>query len=161
VVTTNDLSEASLRRCVEQSEVLARLAPDDPEAMPELEPQQYAQVDAYMDSTAASARRSARRRRSPRSRRRARRGTSRPPASSWRAAGCNAIANNKGLFAYHRGTSVNYTLTVRTTDGTGSGWAAADHPDWRQIDFERVSRAPSTRRGARRIRSRSSPVATP
>lgn len=44
VVTTNDLSEAALRRCVEQSEVLARLAPDDPEAMPELEPQQYAQI---------------------------------------------------------------------------------------------------------------------
>jgi len=29
---------------------------------------------------------------------------------------------------------------VRTTDGTGSGWAAADHPDWGQIDFAAVSR---------------------
>ncbi|HUG00656.1 MAG TPA: DNA gyrase modulator, partial [Longimicrobiales bacterium] len=37
VVTTNDLSEASIRRCVEQSEVLARLAPDNPEAMPGLD----------------------------------------------------------------------------------------------------------------------------
>jgi predicted Zn-dependent protease len=43
------------------------------------------------------------------------------------------------MFAYHRSTNVNYTLTVRTNDGTGSGWAAADHPDWRQLDFEKVS----------------------
>jgi predicted Zn-dependent protease len=28
---------------------------------------------------------------------------------------------------------------VRTTDGTGSGWAGADHPDWKQIDFKAVS----------------------
>jgi predicted Zn-dependent protease len=54
-------------------------------------------------------------------------------------AGCTAQGNSAGLFAYHRSTSTNYTLTVRTTDGTGSGWAAADHPDWRQIDFARVS----------------------
>src|SRR5690606_18829994 len=54
VVTTNDLSEESLRRCVEQSEVLARLAPDDPEAMPLLEPQQYVPVEAYFESTAAT-----------------------------------------------------------------------------------------------------------
>jgi predicted Zn-dependent protease len=43
------------------------------------------------------------------------------------------------MFAYHRRTSANYTLTVRTTDGTGSGWAAADHPDWSQIDAAAVS----------------------
>ena len=52
VVTTNDLSEASLRRCVEQSERLAKLAPDDPEAMPELEPQRYVDVKGYIDTTA-------------------------------------------------------------------------------------------------------------
>jgi predicted Zn-dependent protease len=139
VVTTNDLSEASLRRCVEQSEVLARLAPDDPESMPPLEAQRYAQVDAYVDATAnigaaeraqaaltalAPARKS---------------GDIKAAGYLVASAGCNALANGKGLFAYHRNTGVNYTLTVRTTDGTGSGWAGADHPDWRQIDFEAVS----------------------
>jgi predicted Zn-dependent protease len=139
VVTTNDLSEASLRRCVEQSEVLARLAPDDPEAMPELEPQRYAQVDAYMDSTAVvgAAERAQAALTALAPARKA--GDIKAAGFLVAGAGCNAIANNKGLFAYHRGTSVNYTLTVRTTDGTGSGWAAADHPDWRRIDFERVS----------------------
>ena len=38
VVVTDDLSEASIRRAIEQSERLAKLAPDDPEAMPPLPP---------------------------------------------------------------------------------------------------------------------------
>ena len=25
---------------------------------------------------------------------------------------------------------------MRTTDGTGSGWAGADHPDWSQLDVK-------------------------
>ncbi|MBL8997989.1 MAG: TldD/PmbA family protein [Gemmatimonadetes bacterium] len=139
VVTTNDLSEASLRRCVEQSEVLARLAPDDPEAMPELDPQQHARVDAYFDSTAAvdAATRAQAALTALAPARKA--GDIKTAGFLIAGAGCNAIANQKGLFAYHRSTSVNYTLTVRTTDGTGSGWAGADHPDWRQIDFEKVS----------------------
>ena len=41
VVTTNDLSDEALARTVEQAERLAKLAPDDPESMPELDPQKY------------------------------------------------------------------------------------------------------------------------
>ena len=33
--------------------------------------------------------------------------------------GATALGNSKGLFAYHRSTNANYTLTVRTKDGTG------------------------------------------
>jgi predicted Zn-dependent protease len=139
VVTTNDLSDASLRRCVEQSEVLARLAPDDPEAMPELEPQKYVDVNAYMDSTAniGAAERAQAALTALAPARKA--GDIKAAGFLVAGAGCSALGNTKGMFAYHRSTSVNYTLTVRTTDGTGSGWAGADHPDWRQIDFERVS----------------------
>jgi predicted Zn-dependent protease len=46
VVVTNDLSDESLRQVVTQSEALAKLAPEDPEAMPPLGPQQYATVPA-------------------------------------------------------------------------------------------------------------------
>ena len=139
VVTTNDFSDASLRRCVEQSEVLAKLAPDDPEAMPELEPQRYATVSAYMDSTAniGAAERAQAALTALAPARKA--GDIKAAGFLIAGAGCSALGNNKGMFAYHRNTSVNYTLTVRTNDGTGSGWAAADHPDWRQIDFEKVS----------------------
>ena len=44
------------------------------------------------------------------------------------------LANKAGLSAYHRDTDANYTLTVRTADGTGSGWAGADERDWGKID---------------------------
>jgi predicted Zn-dependent protease len=50
-----------------------------------------------------------------------------------------AIANSAGLFAHHRSTNANYTLTARTRDGTGAGWAGADHDDWARLDFSRVA----------------------
>jgi predicted Zn-dependent protease len=43
------------------------------------------------------------------------------------------------LFAYNRSTNANYTLTVRTNDGTGSGWAGAEDPDWTKINFAEVA----------------------
>ena len=124
-------------RTVEQSEVLARLAPDDPEAMPPLGPQQYSTVSGWFDSTANLT-----------AEERARAAlTALAPARDAKdlaAAGyivttaqSNAIGNKAGQFAYHRSTSANYTLTVRTADGTGSGWAGADENDWSKINFAR------------------------
>ena len=65
-----------------------------------------------------------------------------------------AIANNKGLFAYNRSTSSVLTTTVRTPDGTGSGWAGATHHDWSRID-------PSTlgARATQKARTSINPVA--
>ncbi len=139
VVSTNDLTDAGLERAVRQSEALAKLAPDDPEAMPQLGPQQYENVKTYFDSTGNLG---------PEGRAEAARLAIDPckAAGDLKAAGflntgigAGAVANNKGLFAYQSGTSSNYTLTVRTADGTGSGWAGADHPDWAQVDVKRVA----------------------
>ncbi len=139
VVTTNDLSEASLKRCVEQSEVLARLAPEDPDAMPLLERQTYQTVDAYVDETASigAAERAQAAMTALGPARRA--GDLKAAGFLAMGGGATALASSKGMFAYHASTNVNYTLTVRTTDGTGSGWAAGEHPDWRQIDFAKIS----------------------
>jgi predicted Zn-dependent protease len=132
---TNDLSDDSLRRTVEQSETLARLSPDDPENMPALGPQTYLPVNRYFDSTAnltaADRARAALTALEPTRK-----------AGDLKVAGfiivnadSNALGNNTGLFAYNRDTTANYTLTVRTDDGTGSGWAGAEHPDWNRLDF--------------------------
>jgi len=139
VVSTNDFTDAGLERAVRQSEALAKLAPDDPEAMPPLGPQQYENLKTYFDSTGNLG---------PEGRAEAARLAIDPckSAGDLKAAGflqtgigAGAVGNNKGLFAYQSGTSSNYTLTVRTTDGTGSGWAGADHPDWSQLDVKRVA----------------------
>ena len=53
VVTTNDFTDEALERAVEQSEALAKLAPDDPEAMPRARRRSSIEtVNAYFDSTA-------------------------------------------------------------------------------------------------------------
>lgn len=140
VVTTNDLSEESLRRVVRQSETLARMAPDDPESMPALPPQQYQEVDAWVEGSASI---------TPEVRARAalsalqearRSGDLQAAGFIITAAGSGCVANKRGLFAYHRNTSCNYSLTVRTSDGTGSGWAAADDQSWARLDVQGVSR---------------------
>jgi predicted Zn-dependent protease len=137
--TTNDASDDSLRRVVEQSESLARLSPEDPEAMPPLGPQSYVTVDGYFDSTADV---------TPEERARAALTALEPARKSGDLktagfiivnAGADAVGNRNGMFAYSRRTNANYTLTVRTNDGTGSGWAGAEHPDWNQIDFAALS----------------------
>jgi len=140
VVTSNDLSDESLRRVVRQSEALARLAPDDPEAMPPLPQQRYQAVSAWFDAT-ANVTPEARARAALTALEEARR------SSDLRAAGfivtggsSNCVANKAGLFAYHRNTYSNYGLTVRTLDGTGSGWAGADDQDWSRLDAQQVSR---------------------
>ena len=139
VVTTNNLSDESLEAAVRRSEQLAQLAPEDPEDMPLLGPQEYASVDAWFDETANL---------DPAARARAAMtalGVTRR-SGDLQAAGfivtggsATGIANSAGLFAYHRNTYANYTLTVRTADGTGSGWAGADNKQWSQLNFEAVS----------------------
>jgi len=139
VTQTNDLSDEGLERAVRQSESLAHLTPDDPEAMAPLGPQQYDTVNSFFDATAKLG---------PEGRAEAARLAIEPckAAGDLKAAGflqtgigAGAVGNNKGLFAYQASTSANYTLTVRTADGTGSGWAGADHPDWAQLNVSDVA----------------------
>jgi predicted Zn-dependent protease len=139
VVTTGDFSPEGIERAVRQSEAIAKLAPDDPENMPLLPPQKYTDVNAYFDSTAnlTPAERAA----AAHTAIDAAKAAGDLAAAGFIIAGgaYNAIASSSGMYAYFPSTSANYQLTVRTNDGTGSGWAAADHPDWKQIDFKAVS----------------------
>ncbi|MEO6876911.1 MAG: TldD/PmbA family protein, partial [Gemmatimonadaceae bacterium] len=139
VTSTNDFSDEGLERAVRQSESLAKLAPDDPESMPPLGPQKYEDNIAYFDSTGGLG---------PDGRAEAARvaidackkvGDLKAAGFLVTGIGAGAVGNSAGLFAYQSSTSSNYTLTVRTADGTGSGWAGADHPDWTQIDVQAVA----------------------
>jgi predicted Zn-dependent protease len=138
-VVTNGTSDEALQAAVKQSEALAKLSPDDPEAMPSLGPQSYQKVNAAFPATeavdAAQLAQAAMTAIEP-----ARKAGDLAAAGYLVVtAGTNALGNSKKLFAYHRSTNVNYTLTVRTTDGTGSGWAGGEHNDWRQVDIAGIS----------------------
>ena len=139
VVTTNDLSDEGIRQAVARSESLAKLAPDDPESLPALGPQQYQPVPSWFDSTA---------RLTPGDRAAAALTALTPARKSGAVVAAGYIVtsaratltgNKAGLVAFHRQTSANYTLTVRTNDGTGSGWAGADNQDWSKLDVQSVA----------------------
>lgn len=130
--STNKLDDASLAAIVARSEALARLAPEDPELMPELGPQTYAtRPDPAQTETP-----------SPEQRAAAVRAVSEPARAAGLVStgymqsnvGSFAIANNKGLFAYNRGSSAAMSTTIRTPDGTGSGWAGSAHDEWSDVD---------------------------
>src|ERR1700712_5308336 len=53
VATINELDDASLEKVARRSEELAQLAPENPESMPLLGPQTYAEPKMYVPATAA------------------------------------------------------------------------------------------------------------
>ncbi|MDB4917664.1 MAG: peptidase modulator of gyrase [Gemmatimonadetes bacterium] len=138
--TTNSRDDASLRAAVSRAEALAKLAPEDPEAMPELGPQQYgadspgwSEATASMEAAGRAAAVNA--------------VTSVAKAAGLvstgfmvTTAGAFAVANSKGLFAYRRQTGAALTTTVRTADGKGSGWAGASTNDVSKIDPAALAR---------------------
>jgi predicted Zn-dependent protease len=136
--TTNILDDASLKRTVDLAARLARLAPEDPELMPELGPQTYASVGAFIDRTANL---------DPETRTSAVQRAVEAANNAGKAAGqiftagflqsgaqAFAVATSKGLFAYHRSTDADFSITARTPDGTGSGWASGGARDWHAFD---------------------------
>jgi predicted Zn-dependent protease len=151
--TTNQIDEAGLRQAVQTAERLARLAPEDPEFLPELPAQEYQAGRNWSDATAAL---------DPQGRAEAVRAITAPVTRDGLVAtgyldsrvGAGAVANSRGLFAYNRTTAAALTTTVRTTDGTGSGWAGAAHHDWSRVDPAALGA-----RAAEKARASRTPVA--
>jgi len=131
--TTNRFDDEALRAVVQTSERLARLVPEDPEYLGELGPQEYVQSHAYFESTANL---------TPEQRAAAVRAITDPADRQGLIStgfldivvGSRAVATKKGLFAYQTGTVTNLTTTVRTPDGTGSGWAGTGQNDWTRLN---------------------------
>lgn len=126
--TINEFDDASLEKVVRRAESIARLSPENPEFMPILGPQEYVDTKAYFDSTAGI---------DPDYRARAAADSIEPcrkkklVAAGFLedSAGFSAMMNTAGLFAYHPGSAAEFSLTVRTEDGTGSGYVTQDYND--------------------------------
>jgi predicted Zn-dependent protease len=54
-------------------------------------------------------------------------------------AGMNAIGSSKGLFGYHRATTVFFSETVRTAEGDGSGWVIRGGNKPEDLNFKQLS----------------------
>ena len=124
----NEFDDASLERVVRRAEDLARLAPENPEFMPIIDRQDYRPSPTFSESTAAI---------DPEFRARVAADSIAPCRGHGLVAagfledsrGFVAIANSKGNFGYQRTTSFDYTCTVRTEDGRGSGWVGRNLKD--------------------------------
>jgi len=135
-VSTNRLDEASLAAAAKQAYEIAKLVPPNPERMPELGAQSYPEARERGITLPTPAERAA---------------ASKIVTELARAneliatgfiecrAGASALANSKGLFAYDSSSSVTMTTTVRSPDGTGSGWACTDGNTFSDLDPARVA----------------------
>lgn len=126
--TIDEFDDASLEKAVRRSEELARIAPENPEFMGILGPQTYDESITFSQSTADI---------KPEFRTQVAASSIEPAAAKDvtaagflnDSAGFSAMMNSKGLFAYNKSTNVDFTVTMRSNDGTGSGWVTRDYND--------------------------------
>ncbi|MEO5626230.1 MAG: TldD/PmbA family protein [Dokdonella sp.] len=131
--TINAFDDKSIEAVVRRAEELAQLAPENPEFVPAIEKQTYKPTGTFIEKTAAIT----------------------PEYRAQVAADCiepcrkdkliaagfftdsqnfAAIANSKGNFGYQKSTGADFTCTVRTDDGHGSGWVARNLSDIGKFD---------------------------
>lgn len=133
--TINEFDDASLEKTVRRAEEIAKLAPDNPEYLPMLGPQKYLETKPFADATSAI---------NPEYRAKAAFGSIDPCVKKNLTAagylednsGFSALGNSKGLFGYNKSTSVDFSVTVRTADGTGSGYVARDYNDVSKLNTQ-------------------------
>jgi predicted Zn-dependent protease len=138
VATIDEFDDSSLEKAVRRSEELAKLSPENPEFLEPLGQQEYKESKQYFDSTANI---------SADYRAQAAASSIEPArAKDVTAAGFlnddasfSAMANSKGLFAYNTSTNLDFTVTMRSNDGTGSGWVTRDVNDVDKFDAAEAS----------------------
>ena len=129
--TTNKTDDDSLRRVVETAKSLARSQPRNPDLLPMPGPQKYTKVSRYFEDTAHA---------TPADRARAvvlvaaMAEKNKQTAAGIFSTGVtqSAIANTRGLFASHRQTRAEFSITILESDS--SGWAKSNSPDLNLID---------------------------
>jgi predicted Zn-dependent protease len=136
---TNGIDDEAIAAVVARSEEAARLAPEDPEYVPPLDSADYPRPSAFFDSTAGYG----------------------PAQRADAAAGgigeaverdttiagflenygvAYATGNTRGVFGYFPLTWIEYTNTVRTPEGSGSGWAGVRLHDAEGLDAAGMAR---------------------
>ncbi len=131
--TINEFDDASLEKVVRRSEELAQLAPENPEFVSFLGPQTYQEAKNFVPATAAI---------TPKMRadlvaqslQVAKEGKAVAAGFLEDSVGYSAMMNSKGLFAYNTATGTNFSVTVRTEDGKGSGYATRGYNDITKLD---------------------------
>jgi predicted Zn-dependent protease len=133
IATINEFDDKSLEKVVRRAEDLARLAPENPEFMPAVSKQEYKASRTFNAKTAAI---------DP---------EFRAQAAAYAIEACkkknlvaagffsdstafSTVANSNGVFGHQTQTGLDFTCTVRTADGRGSGWVKRSATDAARFD---------------------------
>ncbi len=121
--TTNQTDDKSLADLVARAHRMAKLAPENPEAMPPLGRQTYKPATRASDDKTVGLDPTVRAKHV---------GAALAAGTGVVIAGfmehavrVHALASTSGLAAYHTWTTAAFSCTARTSDGTGSGWAGS------------------------------------
>jgi predicted Zn-dependent protease len=136
--TTNKIDDESLRRVVAASATLASSQPKNPDLLPMPGRQKYTPVQRYFAGTAGA---------TPDQRARAVAAVvSSAEKQGQTAAGtfttgafAMVLANSRGLYATHRQTRAEFSVTM--LEGDSSGWAKGNSPDIRRVDPQAMAAA--------------------
>ena len=134
VTTINEYDDASLEKAVRRSEELARLAPENPEYMPFLPAQTYGPVPQTFIQATAAMNAAQRADYVAQSLKVAKDSGLIAAGYLEHGAGFSAMMNSHGLFAWNTQTGVDFSITMRTSDGTGSGYSSKGYNDISQLD---------------------------
>jgi PmbA protein len=128
--TTDRLDSSALRQVADRALAMARLSPED-EGLPEpAPPVEVAPLQAFVPETASCTPEARADAIGPVADAAAARGLNAAGALTTSAAAL-AVANTRGLFAYHPDTTSRFTCTVRADDS--SGWVDRHRRDWRLL----------------------------
>jgi predicted Zn-dependent protease len=133
IATINEFDDKSLEKVVRRAEDLARLAPENPEFMPAVGKQEYKATPTFVQKTADI---------DP---------DFRAQVAAYSIEACKkknlvaagfftdsssfrTIGNSNGVFGYQTETGLDFTCTVRTEDGRGSGWVKRSIGDAGRFD---------------------------
>ena len=138
IATINEFDDKSLEKAVRRAEDLARLAPENPEFMATPGKQEYKASQTFFQSTADI---------DPEFRAQvAAYSIENSKKNKLVAAGFfsdttqfTAVANSNGVFGYQQDVGLDFTVTVRTEDGRGSGWVKRSVGDASKFDAREAS----------------------
>jgi predicted Zn-dependent protease len=140
VATINEFDDASLEKVVRRSEELAKLAPENPEYVPILGPQQYEADSKTFEEKTAAIDSKFRADAVAQSLQIAKDNNLTAAGYLENSAGFSAMMNSKGLFAYNTSTNVSFNVTLRTKDSKGSGYSTKAFNDVSKLDVAAATR---------------------
>ena len=139
-VTLTSIETDEIIKAVAASEAIARLAPENPEFMPPLDPvKSYTDVKQFFPETANIASEQCAEKVYYVLEQARQRGDITAAGYFENNAGFSAIGNSKGLFAHETSTMANFSTTIRTNDGTGSARVEREYADIKDLDIKKYS----------------------